>query len=298
MLKSKMKKERRAIDALQAKRYILATSRPLTPSNKGTLAEIIGPSLRAHADIFGPDDLKALLRKYPDIETSHLIKLWGPSTPVLKAALAEALMEARVDNASGHRGDDLILFEFWKTQINLNSLAWHVHDRPNHDFNIVISDDFISRCIYFLDQIDEFLPSRSPSNPMRWAMEQFIRAVRDFIELIGEAEPRTRQSKYLPLFLREKENGNFIYLVNTEQATPWGLPASDQISFEKHVLRQVMFAMIVTANGVIHAENGLRNSGEPHPYILLGPEMPYIPDQAYPGFEEIRQKLLHQYQSE
>ena len=92
-LKSKMKKERPSIDALQAKRYILATSTPLTPKNKSVLAEIIGPSLLTHGDIFGPDDLNALLRKYPDIETSHA-KLWGRSTAVLKAVVTAAMAEA------------------------------------------------------------------------------------------------------------------------------------------------------------------------------------------------------------
>lgn len=92
-LTSKMKKERPSIDALQANRYILATSTPLTPRNKGTLAEIIGPSLLTHGDIFGPDDLNALLRKYPDIEKSHP-KLWGQSTAVLKAVVTEAVAEA------------------------------------------------------------------------------------------------------------------------------------------------------------------------------------------------------------
>ncbi len=92
-LKSKMRKERPSIDTLQAKRYILATSAPLTPRNKSELAEIIGPSLLTHGDIFGQNDLHALLRKYPDIERSHP-KLWGQSTEVLKAVVTEAMAEA------------------------------------------------------------------------------------------------------------------------------------------------------------------------------------------------------------
>jgi len=92
-LKSKMKKERATIDALQAKRYILATSTPLTPKNKNVLTEIIGPSLLSPGDIFGPQDLNALLRKYPDVETSHP-KLWGQSTAVLKAVVTGAVADA------------------------------------------------------------------------------------------------------------------------------------------------------------------------------------------------------------
>ncbi len=92
-LKSKMKKERASIDRLCAQRYILGTSTALTPKNKSDLAEIIGPSLRTPGDIFGPDDLNGLLRKYPDIETAHS-RLWSQSTAVLKAVFSEAVADA------------------------------------------------------------------------------------------------------------------------------------------------------------------------------------------------------------
>lgn len=92
-LKSKMKQERASIDALQPKRYILATSTPLTPANKAAFAEIIGPALLSPGDIVGPQDLIALLRKYPDIETAHQ-KLWAQSSAVLKALLTDAVAEA------------------------------------------------------------------------------------------------------------------------------------------------------------------------------------------------------------
>ena len=92
-LKSKMKQERTSIDALQPRRYILATSTPLTPANKAALAEIIGPALLSPGDIIGPQDLSALLGKYPDIETAHQ-KLWAQSSAVLKALITGAVAEA------------------------------------------------------------------------------------------------------------------------------------------------------------------------------------------------------------
>ncbi|MCG7509032.1 toll/interleukin-1 receptor domain-containing protein [Mesorhizobium retamae] len=92
-LKSKMKSERRAIDGLAPSRYILVTSASLTPKNKIALAEIIGPALLGPSDIFGPGDLNALLRKYPEIEKAHQ-KLWTQSTPVLKSVIKEAFQEA------------------------------------------------------------------------------------------------------------------------------------------------------------------------------------------------------------
>jgi hypothetical protein len=63
ILLSAMKRERRAIDRLAPARYVLATSRPLTPSNKNSLEKAIGPALKAQDDIFAAGDLNGLLRK-------------------------------------------------------------------------------------------------------------------------------------------------------------------------------------------------------------------------------------------
>lgn len=92
-LKTKMKTERVKIDALQPKRYILATSATLTPANKTALAEIIGPALQGPGDIFGPQDLNALLLQHPDIETAHQT-LWKQSSAVMKTLITSAVKEA------------------------------------------------------------------------------------------------------------------------------------------------------------------------------------------------------------
>jgi hypothetical protein len=92
-LKSKLKQERPTIDALQSKRYILATSAALTPANKTALAEVIGPSLLGPGDIFGLQDLIGLLRKYPEIETAHP-KLWAQSGAVIEKIVTTAVAAA------------------------------------------------------------------------------------------------------------------------------------------------------------------------------------------------------------
>lgn len=92
-LKSKMKEERHSIDELNPKRYVLATSVALTPANKDALAELIGPSLLSTGDIFGADDLNALLRAYPEIEKAHQ-KLWGQNTSVLEEVLSSVVRKA------------------------------------------------------------------------------------------------------------------------------------------------------------------------------------------------------------
>lgn len=85
-LKSAMKRTRPAIDKLKPSRYILATSCGLTPPNKAELSALIGPALRSEADIFGPEDLNGLLRKFGDIEQAN-IKLWLSSAAVLDRML-------------------------------------------------------------------------------------------------------------------------------------------------------------------------------------------------------------------
>ncbi|RWN59435.1 MAG: hypothetical protein EOR99_33485, partial [Mesorhizobium sp.] len=81
-LKKAMMRERSSIDRLAPDRYILATSRPLSPASKSALAKVIGCTLRSEDDIFSPADLNDLLRKYPDIDKAN-IKLWLSSSAVL-----------------------------------------------------------------------------------------------------------------------------------------------------------------------------------------------------------------------
>lgn len=88
-LTTTMKRERVSINKLAPIRYILATSCSLTPTGKGKLALLIGPSLKSESDIFGPEDINGLLRKYPEILKSH-IKLWLSEAGVLERIIRSA----------------------------------------------------------------------------------------------------------------------------------------------------------------------------------------------------------------
>ena len=88
-LKAAMKRERKSIDALSPQRYILATSRPVSPTNKHSLASVIGPALKDEADIFSAGDLNGLLRKYPEVVRGH-IKLWLSDAAVLERVIRSA----------------------------------------------------------------------------------------------------------------------------------------------------------------------------------------------------------------
>jgi hypothetical protein len=88
-LKGAMKRERTSIDTLAPARYVLATSCKFTPPSKADLATVIGPALISQSDIFGPEDLNGLLRKYPDILKAH-IKLWLSGAGILDRVLHSA----------------------------------------------------------------------------------------------------------------------------------------------------------------------------------------------------------------
>lgn len=98
-LRTKMKQERSTIDALQPQRYILATSVALTPASKTKIAAEIGPALKNPGDILGLQDLIALLRKFPEVETAHP-KLWQQSSGVLKTLITGAVADALSKQAS------------------------------------------------------------------------------------------------------------------------------------------------------------------------------------------------------
>lgn len=74
------------IEKLSTKRYILATSIGLSPQDKEKLKSDLGPHIKHTGDIFGKEDLNALLRQYPQVEKNHY-KLWIASSTVLSRFL-------------------------------------------------------------------------------------------------------------------------------------------------------------------------------------------------------------------
>lgn len=89
-LLSAAKAERAKLDKLKPGRYLFFTSQSLTPKKSDQLAEALGGHLKSPDDIWGKEDLEAALRKFPDIEKSHL-KLWLSSAGVLDRILNAGL---------------------------------------------------------------------------------------------------------------------------------------------------------------------------------------------------------------
>lgn len=81
-----MVKERAKLDQLRPERYVLVTSVPLSKNNKEKLLEILYPYCSSTSDIYGADEVNALIRDYPSVEQAHF-KLWISSTAILERVL-------------------------------------------------------------------------------------------------------------------------------------------------------------------------------------------------------------------
>ncbi|MET8012278.1 restriction endonuclease [Streptomyces sp. NPDC005271] len=73
---------------LKPQRYILATSVSLTKGAKDKLFEALKPYVKTPNDIYGKEEIDALLRKYDQIVRRHL-RLWLTSASVLNALLVK-----------------------------------------------------------------------------------------------------------------------------------------------------------------------------------------------------------------
>ncbi|WP_299919287.1 restriction endonuclease [uncultured Roseobacter sp.] len=88
------KDEAHKVKLINPKRYIFATSLPLSRADKIKLKDIFSPYITSEDDILGKDNLNDLLAQYPDVEKKHY-KLWLSSSSVLDAMLNSALTGRR-----------------------------------------------------------------------------------------------------------------------------------------------------------------------------------------------------------
>jgi hypothetical protein len=87
-----LKEERSKLVKLSPRRYILATSVPLTSGQKDSLAADLHPYCQSSADVLGCDELNNILTQNPDVERAHF-KLWLTSTTVLARIVNSRLYE-------------------------------------------------------------------------------------------------------------------------------------------------------------------------------------------------------------
>jgi adenylate kinase family enzyme len=84
-LKASLRKEKAKVEKLNPVRYIVATSKNLTPKNVEEIVQILEPYV-AESDVLFNPSLNDLLKKHPEVERNHY-KLWLTSTTVLEHLL-------------------------------------------------------------------------------------------------------------------------------------------------------------------------------------------------------------------
>lgn len=90
LLRKLTREELPKIERLKPSNYMLATSLPLSPSNKREIRFLFRDFMPNDSYVFGQEDLNGLLSAHPQIEEGHF-KLWITSTIVLEAILNRAI---------------------------------------------------------------------------------------------------------------------------------------------------------------------------------------------------------------
>lgn len=90
LARSLRKSEAEKVIALNPKRYIFATSQPLSKANKKEIRDIFAPYISSDEDIIGQENVNDLLDEFSEVERRHY-KLWLASSNVLHRMLNSAL---------------------------------------------------------------------------------------------------------------------------------------------------------------------------------------------------------------
>jgi hypothetical protein len=91
LLRSLKNTEYAKVVDLNPARYIIATTVPLSASNKAEIRSVFGKFMHNDADVLGCEDINDLLRKHRHVERSHF-KLWLHSTEVLSTLANAAIL--------------------------------------------------------------------------------------------------------------------------------------------------------------------------------------------------------------
>ncbi len=296
-LNSVMKNEKSIIDQTDHTHYILATSVSLTPGNKNTLLDIIGPTTSLK-NIYGCEDLNGLLRKYPEIKIAHKA-LWSESSEVLGEIISNSMRDFKFSSNRDISTLDFTLFHLWEKYIQHENICSDFDPEKDHHFDILIKWDIIERFSRFVSELDILLVGDRSNTRLGNAMSDLGVVLKDFLTLINESNCHTRSSKYYRKFCLKYDEGKFFYLVDTE-IEPTTLNNSGRISYKQHVVWQIMHAAIVAINLVIKAVNDLNiienrlNYIYPDQYLvdIISEPMHSCMNKPYVGLQRIRENTL------
>lgn len=132
-------KELPKIARLKPKRYVVATSVPLNPTQKDEIVRALSPFLTCPDDVYGKDDLNNLLGKFPQVERKT-IKLWLFSLPLL-----EEVLHAAIRNFSRHELERIR--EHAKLYVQNESFDQAARILEDHNFCIIAGIPGIGKTI-------------------------------------------------------------------------------------------------------------------------------------------------------
>lgn len=96
LLRHLRKEELPKVRSVDPRRYVLVTSARITPAWKTELVRAFEPYITSTEDVFGFDDIQALLRQHPNVVRRHL-KLWLSDSEVLRAVINQPTVLRSID---------------------------------------------------------------------------------------------------------------------------------------------------------------------------------------------------------
>jgi hypothetical protein len=138
-LYSEMKSELEKVKRLNPTSYVLATSLPLSDTQKAKLESLLTPFVRRPGDIYGKDDINNLLGQFDKIER-RTFKLWLASVPAF-----EEILNSRVKNFS--RDSLNRIKEHAKYYVQNESFSEALEILSKHNFCIVAGIPGIGKTI-------------------------------------------------------------------------------------------------------------------------------------------------------
>lgn len=191
---------------------------------------------------------------------------------------------------NGNLSHDEKIVNVWKKYVTV--LFFDGLYSEYHNDQIIISDHTIECIDVLLKEIPILMSGLNITTEIRFSMHKFIDSISDLNILIGESDPGTNKYKYYEMFMREKCNGRFFYLVDTDNDLISHLHRADGIEYGQRVMNYIRAFVVATAHQVILAVRGSRPSFEVP--VLKEIKSEWIVKE-YPGLESIRKEQMQRY---
>ena len=214
-------RERSKVESLQPDRYILMTSVPLTVQKKQRVLDVLQPYCQQTSDVYGSEDLNALLDQYPEVEQRHF-KLWLTSTGVLQRVLNAGIFRDS-ENHVDHIRTRLARY------VPNDSLDRARSALTNNHFCIIAGIPGIGKTtlaeVLLAEYVDRhsFQPFRilHDITEIRPVMNRKVKQVFYFDDFLGRTQlidlRRNEDKRFVELMRDVKDNPNWRFILTTRE---------------------------------------------------------------------------------